>query len=124
MNKSIDISVLLDIYGKLLSNVQYDSLNLYYNDDLSLSEIAVNFGKTRQSVFDTIKRAENALFEFESKLNFLKKSEHLEDQIEKIKLLAKSIKSKTECENSKVADKFVISGLAEDILNVTNDINF
>ncbi len=124
MNKSVDISVLLDIYGKLLSDVQYDSLNFYYNDDLSLSEIAENFGKTRQSVFDTIKRAENVLFEFESKLNFLKKSKRLEEQIEKIKLLATSIKSGAECENFKAADKCIISRLAEDILKVASGIDF
>lgn len=124
MNKSVDISVLLDIYGKLLSDVQYNSLNFYYNEDLSLSEIAANFGKTRQSVFDTIKRAENALFEFESKLNFLKKSKRLEEQIEKIKLFATSIKSKSECENFKAADKCTISRLAEDILKVANSIDF
>lgn len=124
MNKSVDISVLLDIYGKLLSKVQYDSLNFYYNDDLSLSEIAVNFGKTRQSVFDTIKRAENALFEFESKLNFLKKSEHLEEQIEKIKSFAVSIKSEIKSKSFEISDVCGISGLVDDILKVADDMDF
>lgn len=93
MDKNIDISVLLDVYGKFLPRVQRESLEFYYNDDLSLGEIADNSGKTRQSVFDTIKRGETALFELESKLNFLKKTENLKQQIEKIKSGVLKIKS-------------------------------
>lgn len=73
MNKDINIPLLLDLYGKILSNAQYDDLDLYYNQDLSLSEIADNVGKSRQAVFDSIKRAELILTDMEKKLGFLSK---------------------------------------------------
>ena len=72
---SIEITMLLDLYGEVLTNKQRDYLNFYYNDDLSLSEIAENEGITRQGVRDAIKRAEALLFDMESKLKFSRKLE-------------------------------------------------
>ena len=66
------VSELLDRYGKLLSDKQYRILDGYYNNDLSLSEIAENEGITRQGVADFVKRSEAQLFEFEEKLGFLR----------------------------------------------------
>lgn len=74
---SIEITMLLDLYGEALTNKQRDYLNFYYNDDLSLSEIAENEGITRQGVRDAIKRAEALLFDMESKLKFSKKLEKI-----------------------------------------------
>lgn len=71
------ISSLLDIYGAMLSENQRDVLDLYYNGDLSLSEIGEDTGITRQGVRDAIKKGEAKLLEFEEKLNFHKKSEKL-----------------------------------------------
>ncbi|MBQ4647910.1 MAG: DNA-binding protein [Clostridia bacterium] len=71
------ISSLLDIYGALLSENQRDVLDLYYNGDLSLSEIGEDTGITRQGVRDAIKKGEAKLLEFEEKLNFYKKSKKL-----------------------------------------------
>lgn len=65
MEKNLNISNLLDIYGKALTDKQRDVLELYYNDDLSLSEIAEDLGISRQGVRDTIKRGEEALESFE-----------------------------------------------------------
>ena len=62
------ISKLLDRYGKLLSEKQYRILDGYYNNDLSLSEIAENEGITRQGVSDFVKRSEAQLLEYEQKL--------------------------------------------------------
>ena len=56
MDKNIRISILCQIYGKLLTEKQYQVLNDYYNNDLSLSEIAENLQITRQAVRDNIKR--------------------------------------------------------------------
>ena len=58
MAKNLEIAVLLDLYGDMLTEKQRDFLGYYYNDDLSLSEIAENEGITRQGVRDAIKRAE------------------------------------------------------------------
>ncbi|MDR0314948.1 MAG: DNA-binding protein [Oscillospiraceae bacterium] len=73
MAKNLDVSVLIDYYGDMLTNKQRDFLIYYYNDDLSLSEIAENEGITRQGVRDAIKRAEKQLFEMESRLGLVKK---------------------------------------------------
>ena len=68
MAKNLDIIMLLDVYGDMLTVKQREFLDYYYNDDLSLSEIADNVGITRQGVRDSIKRAEAQLEEMEEKL--------------------------------------------------------
>ena len=67
-SKNLDISFLLDLYGGLLTEKQRLFLDFYYNDDLSLAEIAENEGITRQGVYDIVKRAKDQLIKFEEKL--------------------------------------------------------
>ena len=88
---SIEITMLLDLYGEVLTNKQRDYLNFYYNDDLSLSEIAENEGITRQGVRDAIKRAEALLFDMESKLKFSKKLEKINSGLADISKYADEI---------------------------------
>jgi len=66
--KNLDVAVLLDFYGGMLTDKQRDVIDLYYNQDLSLSEIAEHEHITRQGVRDSIKRGEVFLFELEDKL--------------------------------------------------------
>ena len=73
MEKNVKVSMLCEIYGKLLTEKQLEVLNDYYNNDLSLSEIAENNHITRQAVRDIIKKGENKLFELEEKLLFMEK---------------------------------------------------
>ena len=61
MEKNIHISMLLEIYGKLLTQKQYDVVDLYYNQNLSLSEIAEEENITRQGVRKNLVDAENKL---------------------------------------------------------------
>ena len=68
--KDYRISYLLDFYGNILTDKQKDAIDLYYNEDLSLAEIAEHFGITRQGVRDAIKRGEEILTEMEDKLGF------------------------------------------------------
>lgn len=75
--KNLEISVLLDYYGSLLPDKQRELTELYYNEDLSLSEIAENEGITRQGVRDSIKRAENTLASIESKLGLVLRMENI-----------------------------------------------
>lgn len=84
MEKNVQISMLCQIYGKLLTDKQISVLNDYYNNDLSLSEIAENHNITRQAVRDIIKKGENKLFEFEEKLAIMKKTLNQEKQIQEI----------------------------------------
>ena len=81
---NVEITMLLDLYGEAVTAKQRDYLNHYYNDDLSLSEIAENEGITRQGVRDAIKRAENLLFDMESKLKFSKKLAEMQNGLEGI----------------------------------------
>ena len=72
MEKSIKISMLLELYGKMLTEKQADTVDLYYNQNLSLSEIAEELNITRQGVRKNLVYAEEKLFDFEEKLCFLK----------------------------------------------------
>ncbi|MBQ7153009.1 MAG: HTH domain-containing protein [Clostridia bacterium] len=63
--KNLGISRLLDFYGSILTDRKRDVLELYYNEDLSLGEIADNIGISRQGVRDLIKKAEAELVSFE-----------------------------------------------------------
>jgi len=81
MEKNVKVSMLCQMYGKLLTEKQYIFLDDYYNNDLSLSEIAENEGITRQAVRDIIKKGENKLFELEEKLGFMKKMFSQEEKI-------------------------------------------
>ena len=84
MEKNVKISILCDLYGKLLTQKQFDFLNDYYNNDLSLSEIAENNQITRQAVRDIIKKGEKKLFEYEEKLLFMKRMSNQEKTIENV----------------------------------------
>ena len=84
MEEKVKISMLCQLYGKLLTEKQFEFLNDYYKNDLSLSEIAENNNITRQAVRDIIKKGEKKLFEYEEKLLFMKKTVNQEKQIQKI----------------------------------------
>lgn len=84
MEKNVKISVLNEIYGRLLTQKQYEIIDDYYNNDLSLSEIAQNNQITRQAVRDILKKGEKKLFEYEEKLLFMKRTLNQEKKIEKV----------------------------------------
>ena len=84
MEKNVKVSVLCQIYGKMLTEKQFKVINDYYNNDLSLSEIAENTNITRQAVRDIIKKGENKLFELEEKLAFMEKTLKQEKQLQQI----------------------------------------
>ena len=91
MAKNLDVVLLLDFYGDMLTVKQKDFLGYYYNDDLSLSEIAENEGITRQGVRDSIKRAEAQLFEMEERLGLAKRFEQVRQGLEDIENAAETI---------------------------------
>ena len=77
MEKNIEVSLLFDFYGELLKPSGRQAIDLYYNDDLSLAEIAAQTGITRQGVRDSIKRCEQQLFDFEKKLGLFRQFQTL-----------------------------------------------
>ena len=91
--KDLEIVTLLDFYGEMLTDKQRDFLEYYYNDDLSLSEIAANEGITRQGVRDAIKRAEKQLFDMEEKLGLVRRFAETKKGLEEIIEYAEMINS-------------------------------
>lgn len=91
MAKNLEISYLLDFYGEMLTRKQHDFLIYYYDEDLSLSEIAENEGITRQGVRDAVKRAENQLFEMEKSLGFAKRFTEMKKGLDEIRQCAEAI---------------------------------
>jgi len=71
--KNLEINYLLDFYGEVLSERKRAVLEMYYNDDYSLSEIADEIGISRQGVRDIIKKSEEELIYLEDKLGLFKK---------------------------------------------------
>ena len=84
MEEKVKISILCQLYGKLLTQKQYNFIDDYYNNDLSLTEIAQNNQITRQAVRDILKKGEKKLFEYEEKLLFMKRTLNQEKKIEQV----------------------------------------
>ena len=91
MAKNMEISLLFDFYGDMLTEKQRDMVDYYYNDDLSLAEIAENEGITRQGVRDSIKRAESQLLEMEDRLGLARRFNEMKNGFESIKVAARDI---------------------------------
>lgn len=82
------MSMLFDFYGELLTDKQKELFDLYYNEDLSLSEIAEHAEITRQGVRDAIVRAETILRETEDQLKLVKKYAGQENKLQQVKQAA------------------------------------
>lgn len=89
--KNLEISFLLDFYGEMLTQKQREVIEYYYNDDLSLAEIADNEGITRQGVRDSIKRAEAQLLEMEERLGLARRFREMQAGLEQIQKAAREI---------------------------------
>lgn len=91
MAKNLEMSSLLDLYGSLLTQKQFDIMDMYYNDDLSLGEIAAEFGISRQGVHDAVKRGDDTINEYEQKLGLYSSQKQYVDEIKEIKAQAMEI---------------------------------
>ncbi len=116
MEKNVEISVLCQIYGKELTKKQFEVLDDYYNNDLSLSEIAENNNITRQAVRDIIKKGESKLYELEENISLMKKSFEQEKIIHKIEEQLNEIENLTNSNNKEIANKL------HDIKKQLNDL--
>jgi predicted DNA-binding protein YlxM (UPF0122 family) len=92
-NQTYRMTMLFDFYGELLTERQKEFFDLYYNEDLSLSEIAENEGISRQGVRDVIVRAEAAMQEIEDKTGLIRRFEQFRGHLDAIGEAANEIKT-------------------------------
>ncbi len=87
MDKVYETSLLLDFYGQLLTDRQYEIMDLHYNNDYTLSEIAEQLNISRQGVYDNEKRGRALLNEYENKLGLLSKFSQQKQKAEQVRKL-------------------------------------
>jgi len=111
MEKNIQISLLFDFYGDILTEKQSECIDLYYNEDLSLSEISRHLGITRQGVLDNIRRGEAVLLKTEEKLKLVEKFDGIHAKVDEINEIIRKIETSPSVEL-----------LSDDIKRNINDI--
>ena len=90
--KNLELGYLLDFYGELLSERKRAVMDMYYNEDLSLAEIASEIGISRQGARDIIKKSEDELLFFEEKLGLAEKLQSVSRQASALKALSSELK--------------------------------
>lgn len=88
IEKMVEIGLLFEQYKELLTDKQREMVSLYYEEDYSLGEISENLGVSRQGVYDTLKRSEKILREYENKLHLVAK---LKEQEKFLKFIGEKI---------------------------------
>ncbi len=116
MAKNYNYAVLLDFYGDLLTEKRKDFVNYYYNEDLSLAEIAENEGLTRQGVRDTIQRAQQQLSEYEESLHMARTFRTLSQKAETLLRLADEMEHGAQDEQKAILEK--IRAIARELQNL------
>ena len=92
-NQTYRMTMLFDFYGELLTDRQKEFFDLYYNEDLSLAEIAENAGISRRGVRDVIVRAEAAMQEVEDKTGIIKRFEAQRPHLDAIAAVAEEVRT-------------------------------
>lgn len=87
MAKNLKMTILMDFYGGMLTEKRYNALDLYYNQDLSLAEIAEELDISRQGVRDAVKHGEKQLTELEEKLGLAKRFSDIQERIGQIRTI-------------------------------------
>ena len=95
-HNALEMTLLLDYYGELLTEKQRTCFDLHYNEDLSLSEIAEMLGISRQGAWDNIRRAEMAMEDMEKKTGIVGRFQENRSELEKLKETLEKLGSMTE----------------------------
>lgn len=119
MEKNVKVALLFDFYRNMLTSRQAESIDLYYNEDLSLAEISEHMGITRQGVRDNIKRAENTLFDTEDRLGLASRFLKIKSDLLKIDDIIRDIEASPNVKSPSDDIKHKIN----DILIIIHDIN-
>jgi predicted DNA-binding protein YlxM (UPF0122 family) len=118
MDKVFEISLLLDFYGQLLTDRQYEIMDLHYNNDFTLTEIAEQLGISRQGVYDNEKRGRALLNEYESKLGLLSKFCHQKEKAETVQKYLEKINSVELSQHNRA----IIEQVMQEISELANNI--
>ena len=119
-NQAYRMAMLFDFYGDLLTERQREFYDLYYNEDLSLAEIAENYGISRQGVRDVIVRAEAAMLEFEEKTHIIRRFHQSKGAIAAIDAAADRL---LQAVNDRSYNDAMLDGLAREIKENTAKLN-
>ena len=84
LDKNLEISLLFDFYGSMLSDTQQQAVSLYYNDDLSLKETSDILSMSRQGVRDALSRAKKSLYTYEENLQLCERFSKTREGLEQI----------------------------------------
>lgn len=119
MEKNVEVSLLFSFYGKMLTDRQADTIDLYYNEDLSLSEVGAELGISRQGVRDNLKRAETILYDTEERLGLMGRFLEIKNKLSEIDRIIADIEGSPESKNLSVNIKKKINS----ILTIVSEIN-
>lgn len=124
VEKLVEVGNLFAFYGKLLTNRQYLVIELFYIHDLNLSEIGEELSITRQGVFDTLKRAEEKLYNYEEVLGLVSKFRESHNNVKKILKLSNNIKEYALESNTKaiIDNTILINNLGSKILENSTEV--
>ena len=100
IEKVVEIGLLFEQYKNLLTEKQREIISLYYEEDYSLGEISENLNVSRQGVYDTLKRSEKILKEYENKLHLVENTNKQEEYIKSVLSIIVDIKNDLENINS------------------------
>ena len=100
---ALEMTLLFDYYGELLTQRQRDCLDMRYNQDMSLGEIAQELGVSRQGVYDNLSRAETLLRNMEEKTGFLRRDEKVRSTAQQIIQAAEMLSASKDPEVGKLA---------------------
>lgn len=118
-NQAYRMALLYDFYGDMLTDRQKEFYDLYYNEDLSLAEIAENYGITRQGVRDVIVRAEGILTELEEKTGIIRRFHQMQSQFDDIRKAVDDIRRINE---EKGYDDNQLESRCNDIQNILDQL--
>ena len=100
-----EMNNLLDFYGKLLSEKQYRAMEMYYEYDYSLNEIAEDLNISKQAVSDNLKRAASNLREFEKKLGLIENYRKRQDRKKRLENLIQELEKNSKDYDSDTLEK-------------------
>ena len=119
-NQTYRMTMLYDFYGELLTDRQREFFDLYYNEDLSLAEIAENYGISRQGVRDVIVRAEAAMTEVEDKTHIIRRFHQSRAAINAIDAAADRL---LQAVDARIYDDAMLDALAREIKSNVAKLN-